>query len=83
MLYEYQKSAESPSLETIAATRSGCTQLGIGFSQALRVLKRMLDEGSRFANLENAVGYGAVLLLCHKGSDALWVFYAMSLKAAG
>ncbi|KAK3669797.1 hypothetical protein LTR78_010314 [Recurvomyces mirabilis] len=50
---------------------SRCGQLNVTFSQALQVLERMIDEGSRFANLEKVIGSGAVFLLCHPGSDAL------------
>ncbi len=71
MLYEYQRSPQSTSLEAIATTMSECVQLNITFSHALQVLERMIDEGSRFANLEKALGSGAVFLLCHPGSDAL------------
>lgn len=71
MLYEYQISPASPSLETIATTMSGSVQLNVAFPHALQVLERMFDEGSRFANLEKALGSGAVFLLCHPGSDAL------------
>ena len=46
-------------------------QLKITFAEAKRVLERMVDEGSRFANLEKALGFGTVFLLCHPGSDAL------------
>lgn len=71
MLYEYQRSPESVSLQTVATTMSRCGQLDVTFSQALQILERMIDEGSRFANLEKDLGSGAVFLLCHPGSDAL------------
>jgi hypothetical protein len=71
MLYEYQRSPEFTSLETIATSMSECVQLNITFPHAIQVLERMVDEGSRFANLEKDLGFGAVFLLCHPGSDAL------------
>ena len=71
MLYEYQRSPKSTSLETIATTMSECDQLNVTYLHAIKVLKRMVDEGSRFANLEKDLGSGAVFLLCHPGSDAL------------
>lgn len=71
MLYEYQKAAGSPSLDSVAVSMCNCTELGITYRQASCVLNKMMDEGSRFANLEKALGDGAVFALCHKGADAL------------
>ncbi|KAK1808039.1 hypothetical protein LTR12_017601 [Friedmanniomyces endolithicus] len=51
-------------------TMSECGQLDMTLSQAIRVLERMVDEGSRFANLERGLRCGAVFFLCHAGSDA-------------
>lgn len=71
MLYEYQKAPGSTCLDTIAVAMSQCSEFGVSVPQATRVLKRMVDEGSRFANLERALGSGAVFLLCHVGADSL------------
>ncbi|KAK3615657.1 hypothetical protein LTR22_027348 [Elasticomyces elasticus] len=71
MLYEYQRATDSIPLGTVAMTTSECGQVDMTFSQAMQVLERMVDEGSRFANLERVLGCGAVFLLCHAGSDAL------------
>ncbi|KAK3613244.1 hypothetical protein LTR56_027997, partial [Elasticomyces elasticus] len=70
MLYEYQRATDSITLGIVATAMSECGQLDMTFSQAPRVLERMVDEGSRFANLERVLGCGAVFLLCHAGSDA-------------
>ena len=71
MLYEYQRSRESLPLGTIAATMSESACLNMNSKQAFKVLDRMIDEGSRFANLEQSLGSGTVFLLCHPGSHAL------------
>ncbi len=71
MLYEHQRALDSTPLQTIATTISECGQLDISFSQAMLVLKSMVDKGSRFANLERVLGSGAVFLLCYASSDAL------------
>ncbi|KAK4891910.1 hypothetical protein LTR49_028633, partial [Elasticomyces elasticus] len=70
MLYEYQRATDSITLGIVATAMSECGQLDMTFSQAPRVLERMVDEGSCFANLERVLGCGAVFLLCHAGSDA-------------
>ncbi|OQN95096.1 hypothetical protein B0A48_18828 [Cryoendolithus antarcticus] len=71
MLYEYQKSSSSISLDAIAGLMSECAPLNIDHAQSLQTLRNMIDEGSRFANLERVLGQGSVLLLCHNGADAM------------
>lgn len=71
MLYEYQKCPSSLTLDIIAGLMSGCEPLDISHAQSLKTLRNMMDEGSRFANLERVLGQGAVFLLCHSGADAL------------
>ncbi|KAK5165173.1 uncharacterized protein LTR77_009271 [Saxophila tyrrhenica] len=71
MLYEYQKSSDSIPLDTIAVSMCECDQPNLDFAHSLQVLKSMIEEGSRFANLERVLGQGAVFVMCHPGSDAL------------
>ena len=71
MLVELQKKTGSKSLGLVAATMSNCEQLHISQARAFQILERMLDEGSRFANLEKLLGLGAVFVLSHEGSDHL------------
>lgn len=71
MLYEYRKSTNLIPLEKIATLISECDRLYLDFARSLQVLKRMVDEGSRFANLERVLGHSIVFLLCYDGSNAL------------
>lgn len=71
MLYEQQKYPHAPRVEDIAQALTRDPVLGMTYSSSVELLERMLDEGSRFANLERVLGRGAVFLLCHSGSDAL------------
>lgn len=52
---EYLRDSDSIPLGTVAMTMSECGQLDMTLSQAIRVLERMVDEGSRFANLERGL----------------------------
>ena len=71
MLYDYQKAPDSPSLGDIALAMSQYSDCAVDVPHAQQVLERMVDEGSRFANLERVLGPGAVFLLCHAGADNL------------
>ena len=71
MLYEHQKRSGSLSVESIAISMSECAQVDMDFADSLKVLQKMIDEGSRMANLEKVLGQGAKFLLCHDGADAL------------
>lgn len=70
MLYEHQKRSGSLSVESIAISMSECAQVDMDFADSLKVLQKMIDEGSRMANLEKVLGQDAVFLLCHDGADA-------------
>lgn len=71
MLYEYQRSSSSITLDAIAGLMATCEPLKIDYAQSLQTLRNMVDEGSRFANLERVLGQGAVFFLCHSGADSL------------
>ena len=71
MLVELQKRTGSLPLGLVAAAMSNCEQLHISKGGAFQTLERMMDEGSRFANLEKVLGLGAVFVLSHEGSDSL------------
>lgn len=70
MLYEHQKHPHGPRIQDIACASTQNLDFGMTQSDSLRLLDRTLG-GSRFANLERALGRGAVFLLYHSGSDAL------------
>ncbi|KAK6439521.1 hypothetical protein LTR95_004272 [Oleoguttula sp. CCFEE 5521] len=71
MLYEYQKSSSSVTLNAIAGLMSVCAPLNIDHAQSLQTLRNMMDEGSRFAKLWRVLGQGSVFPLCHNGADAM------------